>query len=157
LAIGATGIFTDVGLLDPRRSLIVLACSVAFVAFWVIIVRKRNRGTSDGAEQPEGRVEHGGRRTSRAGIASLVAAVAAYASWGLAWAIWIQQPGSTWTYVLGYSSAALFATAAISSLVGLSDPRPARWKLSGLVTLLLLALALLAFVIQVQLFVIRDA
>ena len=35
LAIGATGIFTDVGLFDARRSAIVLACSAAFGSAFV--------------------------------------------------------------------------------------------------------------------------
>ena len=35
LAVGATGVFTDVGLFDLRRSMVVLACSALFLGFWL--------------------------------------------------------------------------------------------------------------------------
>ena len=143
LAIGATGIFTDVGLFDARRSAIVLACSAAFLGFWLGILRRPSAtGRSDSADA--------GPPRNRASLASVGVIAAAYLLWVAAWVAWSRGNPANLTFVVGWLSTAGFAIAAILALIGLSDPARERGKLWGLLTLALLLLAAGAFVAQVR-------
>jgi hypothetical protein len=140
LAVGATGMFTDAGLFDTRRSLIVLGCSATFLAAWLLfLVRARV------AAPP-------GIRTSRnvCSAASLPLAALAYAVWSAAWAAWQRGNPHHLTQIFGWTSVVLFSLAAILAMIGLSDSQRVRWKLWGLVTLLLLLVAAAGFVWQVR-------
>ncbi len=144
LAIGATGVFTDAGLFDARRSLIVLACSASFLGFWSWILVRSRRNSAAPLE------------TSLAAplnlpsVMSTCCIAAAYALWTAAWVAWARGNPANLTFVLGWISVALFATAAVMALIGLSDPRRDRAKLWGLLTLGLLLVACVGLIIQVR-------
>ncbi len=137
LAIGATGIFTDVGLFDLRRSLIVLFCSGTFVGFWAWILTHRSGSTDT-------------ELRNWPSLVSLLVTCAAYLCWAAAWWAYRTAPDSPWTFVWGGVSTITFGIAAIAALVGLSDPRRVQGKLLGLLTLGLLLVAAVAFIVQVR-------
>jgi hypothetical protein len=132
LAVGATGVFVDAGLLDLRKSLIVLGCSAAFLVFWLVPLRLRSRRTG---------LPVSDHQWSWASVLSLVGTLLAFLLW-LATARIRQLEGSAGSiYTLGGLAAGLFAVATILALIGASDPRPRRGKLFALLTLLLLGVA----------------
>jgi hypothetical protein len=141
LAIGATGVFTDVGLFDARRSAIVLACSAAFLGLWMVFLARRGRRGSS--------LPSDGSQPNLASRASLVAVLLGYALWAGAWAAWLNGNPSNLTYILGWISLALFSLSALLAIIGLSDPLRERGKLLGLATLALLLLAAIGFILQV--------
>ena len=136
LAIGATGIFIDAGLLDLRKSWIVLGCSAAFLAFWLGILRLRARRTD---------LPRDDRLWNWPSGLSLAGALLGMLLWLAAGAS--RQPGGSVgpSYTLGSLAAGLLAISAILALVGASDPRPRRGKLLALLTLLLLGTAVMVF------------
>ena len=137
LAIGATGVFTDIGLFDLRRSLIVLGCSAVFLGFWCwVFTRPRSDSTAPQLQR------------SFASPASLMVIGAGYLCWGAAWFVWRRLSDESLTNVLSWLSLLLMAVATIMALVGLSDPRPKRLKLMGLGTLLMLGIAVVTFMFQ---------
>lgn len=147
VAVGATGMITDPGLFDIRRSLIVLGCAVIFASFWVwVMTRPLPKGN-----EPDTSVDGSGKPVppARSGVSivSLMTAGAAYVSWGLSWVAWNQgQPLNC--YRLGYAAVALLGLAALLGLIGVSDPRPRPGKLLGLVSILLLVAGVIGFFIQ---------
>jgi nitrate reductase NapE component len=140
LAVGATGAFTDVGLFDARRSVIVLACSAMFLGLWLVFLARRRR--------PAMRLER--LQPNRPSQASLLAILVAYALWGGAWAAWFRGNPMNLTFVLGWISLALFALSTILAIIGLSDPLRERGKLWGLLTLVLFLLAGVGLILQVR-------
>ena len=144
LAVGATGMFTDVGLFDARRSAIVLACSALFLGSWVIVLSVRSKS----ADETDAAIG-----ASWASIVSLGATLVSYLMWAIAHAVWQGGQGEAWTKALGWTCVALFGISAILALIGLSDPKPRRGKLLGLATMLLLLLVVVLFVWQVNSYV----
>ncbi len=136
LAIGATGLFTDEGLFDLRRSVIVLVCSAAFLGSWLIILRFR------GASNSESKINW-------PSIISFCMMLMAYALWLAAHLFWQDGSGAWWTMMLGWSSLFCFGCSSIMALIGASDPRSRRGKLLGVVTLVLLLIAAGLFAWQV--------
>ena len=137
LAVGATGVFTDFGLFDIRRSLIVLACSAVFLGFWWAVVRFGGPSESNA-------------KLNWASITSLGLSLTAYAAWLLAHIVWREGAGARATTIIGWLSFALFGASGIMALIGASDPRPKRGKLLALLTLLLLFVAGALFFWQVR-------
>lgn len=150
LAIGATGLFSRGQIAtDPRRSLIVFACSAIFLGSWYYILKRRRATTG---EDREALALTETQSWNHASLASAAAAVIGYLLWGTAWLMWAQPASKYLTAPLGYLSALAFGAATIMALVGLSHPRRRKGQLVGALTLILLATAVVAFVIQVQSF-----
>jgi len=150
VAVGATGMITDPGLFDIRRSLIVLGCAVIFASFWVWVMTRplpnnHDLETSDVSDVGPGKALTPSR--SAVSIVSLMMAGAAYVSWGLSWVAWNQEQPLN-CYRLGYAAVALLGLAAVLGLIGVSDPRPRPGKLLGLVSILLLIAGVIGFFIQ---------
>ena len=137
LAIGATGLFTDEGLFDPRRSVIVLVFSAVFLGSWLIVMRFRGAGDSEST-------------INWPSIISLCVTLAGYALWLAAHLVWRDGEGARWTTALGWTTVVCFGSSAVIALIGASDPRSRRGKLLGSVTLLLLLVAAGLFVWQVR-------
>ncbi len=138
LAVGATGVFTDVGLFDLRRSMVVLACSALFLGFWMIISVLPPKDAEKVAQ------------TNWSSVISFGLTLVAFLLWAISYAVWQGGRGQSATTVLGWLSFALMAIASLLSLIGLSDPRPRRGKLFGLASIALLALAVVLFIWQVN-------
>ncbi len=148
LAIGATGLFSRGRIAtDPRRSLIVFACSAIFLGSWYYIL-KRRRATAGVDRETLAQAES--QSWNHASLASAATAVIGYLLWGTAWLMWAQPASKYLTAPLGYLSALAFGAATIMALVGLSHPRRRKGQLVGVLTIMLLAAAVVAFVIQVQ-------
>ena len=146
VALGATGYFTDAGLYDARRSLIVLVCTAIFIAFWSwVFLRPRPSEVSKEPPRVTGSTAESAG-TSWTSVVSLLMMVAAYGTCGGAWLTRFQADRSL-RLGLSIMSLGFFGLAAILAVIGLSDARPRRWKLLGLVTLAFLVLAVAALVI----------
>jgi hypothetical protein len=136
LAIGATGLFTDEGLFDVRRSVIVLICSAVFLSSWILIMRFRRVSSES--------------NISWASIISLCVMLVGYGLWMIAHLVWREGEAARWTIALGWTSVICFGSSAVMALIGASDPRPRRGKLLGSVTLLLLLLAAGVLIWQIR-------
>jgi hypothetical protein len=135
VAIGATGLFTDEGLFDARRSVIVLICSAAFLGSWLVILRFRGTASSEST-------------INWSSIVSFCITLVGYGFWLSAHLVWRDGEGAQWTTRFGWTSLVCLGSSAVLALIGVSDPRPRRGKLLGLVTLVLLLLAVGLFVWQ---------
>lgn len=156
LAIGATGLFSRGRIVtDPRRSLIVLACSALFLGSWYYILRRRRK--QETRETTDQETAANGPTWNQASLVSTAVAVMGYLLWGTAWLMWAEPSSQHQTAPLGYLSALAFGVAAVMAMIGLSDPRRRRGQLAGALTLILLLAAAVAFVLQVQRFSARRA
>ncbi len=137
LAIGATGAFLDSRLWDPRKSLIVIACSAGFLIFWWTILRIRARRTAAVPVAPW---------NWPSVLSCLVACLGLLLGWVAARPTTpTAGPVDARTAWLGLTAAASLMGAAVLALIGASDPRPQRGKLLALLTFALLLGAIVLF------------
>ena len=137
LAIGATGAFLDTRLWDPRKSLIVIACSAAFLIFWWTILGIRARRPATTSVPPW---------NWPSVLSCLIASLGLLLAW-LSARSRTPVPGpidarAAW---LGFSAAGSWIAAAVLALIGASNPRPQRGKLLALLTFALLLAAIVLF------------
>lgn len=142
LAIGATGLFVQRSLFDPRKSLIVVTCMGGFLLLWGIVLLYGRRKHK---EAPK----HVSRIWSQSGITSLLLSVSGFATWGLGIAAWNKLSASTVT-ILGWSAALVIMSSVVAALISLSEPQPRRGKLLGLISLLLFVVAMVAFCLRMR-------
>jgi hypothetical protein len=131
LAVGATGVFVQRSLFDPRKSAIVVACVGAFLALWGFVLRTRRGSATDAAVW------------SRAALSGLFLVTLAVAAWLAAVALWPARPAVVTG--LGWFSALMIGAAVIAALIALSQPARLRGKFLALLPLLLAAAAVVAF------------
>ncbi|MCA9151175.1 MAG: hypothetical protein KDA92_17810, partial [Planctomycetales bacterium] len=84
--VGATGWFADRGLFDARRSVIVFACSGAFVAWWIWLLRSLRQAAPTDPGTGDAML------TNYASVVSLGLNLAAWPLWVFAASAWQQNP-----------------------------------------------------------------
>ena len=129
---------------DPRRSLILVACALGFTLFWFAVLRWRNSRGSDGGALV---VSNSISWTSVSSAALMSVAFVLFVSIKLFTPAnnSIAMDAQSWL-ILGLTLAAQ-----VLAVVGLSEPRPRRGKMAGIVSMLLLAIMLVMMIAEVVL------
>lgn len=148
LAIGATGIFVQQTLLDPRKSGIVLFFVGLFLALWFVVLKGRQAKTllNEAAlrEDVSGDALPVKRGWSLTGVTSLVLVLTGMCLWAIAVVTWkVASPYTT--TVLGWASAILMCVSASVGMVALAARGRRRGKWLGLLGLSLCAGAFVVF------------
>ena len=142
LAAGATNLFTpNAAAFDLRKFFIVGACSAAYLAFWLGNMRMAKRRQ----ENP-----NTGTSTSISGVLALVLSIVAYALWA-----WAHQVSDELAMRIGLVVAALFGCSVVAAMIGISDRAAKSAKWTGTVAFALFLLAIVLFVVQIQMYVAR--
>ena len=142
LAAGATNLFTpNAAAFDLRKFFIVGACSAGYLAFWWGNMRLANRRQKKPNTGPS---------TSISGVLALVLSIVAYALWA-----WAHQVSDELAMRIGLVVAALFGCSVVAAMIGISDRAPKSAKWTGTVAFVLFLLAIVLFVVQIQMYVAR--
>jgi len=111
---------------DLRKPCIVLACTFGFLLLWWIVLKYAStRGQNPVADEKIGW-----------NVSALVSfSLLPIISLGLAWDFWLDVLTGRAAHGLRVGMLALMMVSMIAAIVGLSDPRPSRGKLLGLISL----------------------
>lgn len=137
LAIGATGMFVQESMMDPRKSVIVVICVALFLGLWAIVLNSQK------ATVPHEHVN--GPPWSKSGLATIGCAVTGSLLWVAAVMSWKSASLST-TTVLGWLAALFIMGSATSGIIALSSIYVRRGKWLGMLGLVGFLAALIVFV-----------
>ena len=148
LAIGATGVFVQPSLMDPRKSVLVVVCVGLYLGLWSLVLWHNRRSK---VLSPSMEAAHDPAATqppwSVPGWASVGLSALGLGVWALAAFSWQTAPAST-TTILGWLAAGLMMGAATAGMVSLSDRVPRRGNWLGYWGLLALLCSLVVFVVR---------
>lgn len=158
LAVGATGYFTDKSLMNPVKSLIVLAFVAMFLGLWAFVIRATKHQTG----QSHARLSESAKLTGESNAAdpiqsipskrawntpalgSVGAVAVGFVFWGIALATW-KSVSLEATTVLGWLAALSIVSACSLGMIALSDRKCLRGKWFGLLGLLGTIVAVIGF------------
>ena len=141
LGIGATGMFVQDSMLDPRKSIIVVVCVVMFLGLWGLVLfgaGNKSAGQTSSASPTR-------RPVSKAGLGTAACLLIGAGFWGASVVSWNAQALSA-TTILGWLAALSFMGAATFGMIALSSKTAAKGKWLGFAGLVGFLVSLIVFV-----------
>lgn len=159
LAIGATGMFVQDSMMDPRKSAIVVVCVTLFLGLWATVLFGVNRRRATSLPQQEqvtstaaSENEQGSKTViswSWPGLTTATLGLVGALLWYIAILFW-QNNSLEGTTILGWLAALCILGSATFGMIALSDRIRRRGKWLGLLGLLGFAGSLITFVARMS-------